>query len=206
MPMDKVIYTRKDVEFLLDWRDKNKDLVRMNACPLKAVKIEVSDNGIAMTFVRSGTTIDVRITQFGKSIGRLVFEILEVGLYKVVKNTARTLNNEDIQGVVTVYASTMAILSYGSATAKPSRKTTTKSQTRRQKPVKSRQRSKSKGATYILKRQGKEAHIVKQGSHRKPEGSFTVRGHFRHYQNGKIIWIEEFMKGSGKKKDKIYKL
>lgn len=36
------------------------------------------------------------------------------------------------------------------------------------------------------------------GRHRSPEGVFQVRGHFRRYQTGKVIWIDGFMKGVDK--------
>lgn len=36
------------------------------------------------------------------------------------------------------------------------------------------------------------------GHHRSPEGVFQVRGHFRRYQTGKVIWIDGFMKGVDK--------
>ena len=32
------------------------------------------------------------------------------------------------------------------------------------------------------------------GHHRSPEGVFQVRGHFRRYKTGKVIWIDGFMK------------
>lgn len=34
--------------------------------------------------------------------------------------------------------------------------------------------------------------------HRSPEGVFSVRGHFRRYADGKIIWIDEYLKGQNK--------
>lgn len=34
--------------------------------------------------------------------------------------------------------------------------------------------------------------------HKSPEGVFSVRGHFRKYANGKIIWIDEYLKGKNK--------
>lgn len=36
------------------------------------------------------------------------------------------------------------------------------------------------------------------GHHRSPEGVFQVRGHFRRYKTGKVIWIDGFMKGVDK--------
>ena len=37
--MDKITYTNNDINFLLEWRDRNQDLVRMGVCPIKAIKI-----------------------------------------------------------------------------------------------------------------------------------------------------------------------
>lgn len=39
-------------------------------------------------------------------------------------------------------------------------------------------------------------YAVPVGHHRSPEGVFKVRGHFRRYKNGKVIWIDEFLKGT----------
>ena len=36
------------------------------------------------------------------------------------------------------------------------------------------------------------------GRHRSPEGVFQVRGHFRRYQTGKVIWIDGYLKGVDK--------
>jgi hypothetical protein len=38
-------------------------------------------------------------------------------------------------------------------------------------------------------------YAVPTSYHRSPEGIFQVRGHFRHYKDGKIVWIESYMKG-----------
>lgn len=40
-----------------------------------------------------------------------------------------------------------------------------------------------------------EVYAVNAGHHRSPEGVFSVRGHFRKYQSGKVIWIDEYLKG-----------
>lgn len=44
--------------------------------------------------------------------------------------------------------------------------------------------------------------------HRKPDHEFSVRGHYRHYKSGKVVWIPEHQRcvGKGKERDKIYKV
>ena len=202
--MDKVVLKNDDMNFLFEWRDNNQDFVRTSTCPLKKLKIIAADVGITLTCIRNERQLDVSITQQGKSKGKMTFEILPFGMYRLVKSSTNIYGKDDVQSVVTVYASLMALLSFGGDTEKESRQTKSgKKNESFKKPSKTR---KTKGITYILKRSGNEAHIVKQGSHKSPQGTFTVRGHFRHYKSGKVVWIEEYSKGSGRKKNKTYKL
>ena len=48
--------------------------------------------------------------------------------------------------------------------------------------------------------------VKRKGERRSPHGQFNVRGHFRHLKGGKVIWIAEYKKGTGAKKNKTYKL
>lgn len=41
-------------------------------------------------------------------------------------------------------------------------------------------------------------YAIQTTAHRSPEGIFSVRGHFRKYKDGKIIWIDEYLKGVNK--------
>lgn len=38
-------------------------------------------------------------------------------------------------------------------------------------------------------------YAVHTSAHKSPKGVFNVRGHFRRYKDGKVIWIDEYMKG-----------
>ena len=38
----------------------------------------------------------------------------------------------------------------------------------------------------------------KNSIHKSPEGIFSVRGHFRKYKSGKVVWISEYLKGLNK--------
>lgn len=40
-----------------------------------------------------------------------------------------------------------------------------------------------------------KCYAVPTTRHRSPEGVFEVRGHFRKYQSGKVIWIDSYLKG-----------
>ena len=206
--MDKITYTNNDINFLLEWRDRNQDLVRMGVCPIKAIKIISIESGITLTCIRRGQLVNISITQLGRSFGVLTLECLPFGFCKIVKCTAKTLKQDDLQSVITVYASTMAIMAFGGQYQAPpkEKKNTNKTMPPSAQKKPGTKKSKSNSITYVLRRTERDAQIVRQGSHARPEGTFSVRGHFRHYKNGRVIWIAEYVKGSGKDKAKNYRL
>ena len=206
--MDKILYTQEDVDFLLDWRDKNKDKVRNYPCPIKAIKIISKVNTSLCTCVRNGNTIKVNVTLGGKPFGKILVEILDSGMYRVYeKKTSKIFNSEMIQSIMTVYASTMALLAYGNETTKQAKQVVHKSNDNKQKLNKKKHnKSNPNGVTYVLRRDSTTAAIIPLGKHRSPQGTFNVRGHFRHYKDGKVVWIAEYSKGRGEKKSKTYKL
>lgn len=60
-------------------------------------------------------------------------------------------------------------------------------------------RSNTRNRKNITFRKFKESlYAVEFRPHKSPEGVFSVRGHFRKYANGKIIWIDEYLKGKNK--------
>lgn len=41
-----------------------------------------------------------------------------------------------------------------------------------------------------------KVYALSTGSHKSPEGVFSVRGHFRKYKSGKTVWVDEYWKGT----------
>lgn len=205
--MDKIFYTKEDMEFLLNWRDKHIDYVHQCVCPIRAIRIISKVNGIALTCVRDGDTIKINVTLDERPYGKLIAHILPSGFYEVDDKTSKILDMESIQSIMTTYVSTMALLAYGNEITKPAKQVDRKPTDNKHKPAKKKsKKSKSSGITYVLRRDSKTAAIIPHGKHRSPQGTFNVRGHFRHYRDGKIVWIEEYSKGRGDKKSKTYKL
>lgn len=55
------------------------------------------------------------------------------------------------------------------------------------------------GTKVITFRKHKDTvYAIHTTAHRSPEGVFSVRGHFRHYKSGKVVWIDEYIKGVDK--------
>lgn len=205
--MDKIFYTKEDMEFLLDWRDKHIDYVHQCVCPIRAIKIISKVNGIALTCIRDGDIIKINVSLNERPFGKLIAHTLPSGYYKVDDKTTKNLNMDEIQSIMTTYASTMALLAYGNEITRPAKQISRRTETNKPNSNKKKpKKSKSSGITYVLRRDSKIAAIMPHGKHRSPQGTFNVRGHFRHYKDGKVVWIEEYSKGSGTKKSKTYKL
>ena len=203
--MNKVILTEDDLNFLLRWRDEHKDLVRQSTVPMKAIKIVCVDSGYTITCVREGATLRFAVNERGAGIGSLTFEMMSNGMCRLVKNRTK-LSNEDRQAVLTVYCSLMALFVYGKSTTARVVEQIEKSERPSTKPQKRSKKRKRNGATYILGRSVNEPQMKVKGSHSSPSCSFIVRGHYRHYKSGKVIWIAEYSKGTGKKKSTTYRV
>ena len=200
--MDKIRLSSADVDYILAWRDEHKDLVRQGVSPLRAVKMLFPDVGITVTAIRNGKALSFSITKKGKSLGRLFYTVQKNGLCALTGDTTR-LSEEDKQSTLTVYASTMALLVFGRTTIESDAEPREiEPAMLYDEPTTPRQR-REKGYTYILRKCNASGH---GGHHRSPRGQFSVRGHYRHYKNGKTVWIREYTKGAGKKRATKYRL
>ena len=203
--MDKVELSREDITALLDWRDAHKDLVRSLPAPLRAIEICFKHNNLRIIGVREDNTLQLRLSNGFDSLGKAKFIISPENVL-IHESGQMRITQESFQSVLTVYCSMMALMTYGRLKSveapeqqkHKSTKTASKKRTRKQ----SRKR-----ITYILRRDNGALVAAPKGSHASPHGEFTVRGHYRHYANGKVVWIAEYQKGTGKKKkSKIYKM
>lgn len=113
------------------------------------------------------------------------------------------VEKDGLQSVLTVYCSVMALMAYGRREAEPQ---DAPSSGQKQAPSKRPTKRKRKRITYILRSVNGALSAVPRGSHASPRGTFTVRGHYRHYKSGKVVWVSEYKKGTGKRKGKIYKI
>ncbi len=206
--MDKVVLSSQDIEWLLEWRDEHKDEVRMMPAPLKAVEIICKDTGWLIKGFRDGLDLKLHINHGGKSLGSSKFKIGASGSLTTMPSKDRMqLEQTDKQSVLTVYCSLMALMTFGNMGADQEHPETRKRSGQPHKAHKGTEKSKNKpSTTYILRKTPKGLQAVSQGSHASPGFEFTVRGHYRHYKSGKVVWVSEFTKGNGKKKDKTYKI
>ncbi len=195
--MDRILLKREDIEGILAWRDRNKELVREAPAPLKAVEIVSKVNGVRVKAFRAGRKLTLYVYHEEKSIGKIVFMFTN-GLAVVLKNST-SLRRDQWESVLTIYCSLMAFMTYEQPEVIAAEDTEVKAHTPTSRKAVKRERN-----TYILRY--KREYIPKGGHHASPKGIFTVRGHYRRYKSGKVVWINEYRKGEGDKKAKTYRL
>lgn len=204
--MDKVELTREDITALLDWRDAHKDLVRSLPAPLKAVEICFKHNDFRIKGIRENSSLRLQLSSGFNSLGKMEFTISPKNEL-IHKNGKMAVTRDSFQSVLTVYCTLMALMTYGRL--KPTEEPRSPREPRPPKKAVQKRPPKqpSKRVTYILRQDNGALVAAPKGSHASPRGEFTVRGHYRHYASGKVVWIAEYRKGTGKKKkSKIYKM
>lgn len=205
--MDKTELTVENIEALLKWRDEHKDEVRSHPAPLKAVEIVIPHSGFRIKGIREGNTLRLHLSRNYEKFGNCTFVRRADGMWASTKDRTKGVSKEDLQSALTVYCSLMALMAYGRMELAPEPEPDVTEKPRRpQKSTKRATRKSVKRTTYILRQVNGTLLAAPRGSHASPGGIFSVRGHFRHYKNGKVIWISEYRKGEGKKKKKTYKM
>lgn len=201
--MDRVLLGADEIKRLLKWRDEHKDLVRLAPAPLKAVEIVMEHNDFRIKGFRDGQILKLHLNSAGKSLGSTVFQITASGTFVTVPGKDKMkVDKEGHQSVLTIYCSLMALMAFGAKVKTDAPAKARNAHTLSQK--KSGRRPEH--ITWVLRTENCNPCIVLKGSHASPSGEFSVRGHFRHYKSGKVVWINEYRKGTGKKTKKTYKL
>ena len=200
--MDKIILSNNDVETLLAWRDDHADLVRRNAAPFKGIMLEFPETKIHIKAYNDAGEIAFYLQINGHKAGKITGQQLPGGFFKARKNTTK-LSSDDVQSIITVYASLMAYIVYHEPEAAAAGETRRQERPKKQKS--GAQRSKN-SVTYLFNHSSSGPRLQRRGQHASPAGAFTVRGHYRKYKNGRTIWIKPYKKGTGGQEHKTYKL
>ena len=197
--MDKVLLGAIDIDALFKWRDSHKDEVRSNPAPVRDLEIICKDSGVKVKCIREPEILKMWVNVGGKSRGHVEFTLTSNGMWNERKNKAQ-LQRDQIQSCLSLYGSVVALMVYGE-------KVHTQSDRRTKSYEGSKcQKKQSGNYTYILRRGGVSVYVGRCGEHSSQKGEFSVRGHYRHYKSGKVVWINEYRKGEGKRNGKKYRL
>lgn len=209
--MDKCVMTNSDVERLFEWRDRHIELTRRCPCPLKGIEIILTDAKCRLKCVRDDDILTI-IYSVGDFKCKYVLKVLPSLYYRLIKTTCKDFDERILQDVAGLYFALMALMTYGDDVEYTPKEldvldeVVTRKLNKKQ-GVHTRKKSSQPSITYLLSRGAGDSISVKaKGHHASPRGEFSVRGHFRRYKNGNVVWIDEYRKGTGKRKDKVYKI
>lgn len=207
--MDKIIFTTKEVESLIRWRDEHKHLVRQMPAPFKAIELRFSDEPIVIKAIRDDQSLKLQVVIANQPQGHVVYALLDVrpnekGLM-LIKNKTK-LNEDELQDCLTIYSSLMALIAYAQPEERSVAEETLTSKPNAVNVNKSQHLKKGVSITYLLSKANGAKRQMAAQERKKPNHAFSVRGHFRHYKSGKVVWIEQHVRCDGKKKSKTYKL
>lgn len=190
----RYILDEEGYSYLQEWTDANMD--RTIYCPMFGKKAEIILKDYDMTFYveekRNGDC-KYRITDSDGTLAKGVITrdssydhdfMLEVDLAEKIRIMPDDVH-ETFMKFVRLYAGAFKMINcfmfYGNLTAN--------------KEFTAAGRNDGQIKIITLRKFKDTIYAVPVGSHRSPEGVFSVRGHFRHYQDGKVIWIDEYLKG-----------
>ena len=107
--MDKILLSSADVEMLLKWRDQNIELVRQAPAPFKAILLDFPETKIQVKAINDAGRITFYISVNGARLGKITGLHLPGAYFKIYKDTTG-LKRDDVQSVITVYISLMALI------------------------------------------------------------------------------------------------
>jgi hypothetical protein len=204
--MDKIKMSKADVDRLLAWRDEHQTEVYAMPAPLKGIEITINEEvPVIFKAIRENLNLRMHVNINGHPIGNLEFKIIP-GAFCVVTKNKSNIPQDAVQSMLTIYSSLMACMVYSTPTIRGNPEMS-KSKTMNGKAKPKQKKSKAApNVVYILRETNGRLIAAPQGSHASPKGEFSVRGHYRHYKNGKVVWINPYKKGTGKTKSKVYRL
>lgn len=202
--MDKLVLTTDEIEKIFQWKDENKDYVRDMISPVKAIEIVCSDIG-RLKCIRENDSVKVSLFNNYSKIADAKVDILpNIRKFNVVSYKSKHIKLDDFAQLISLYFIVMALMTYGNEDKEYEYTYNSTVETATANPKKKTGGNK-KNKVYILKNNKGTINLGVKGSHASPKGIFNVRGHWRHYKNGKKVCIAEYEKGSkNKKKSKTY--
>lgn len=196
--MDIIHIDAASYDKLMNWQEENRELVKAiapyNKYYFQRAEVVFTDSNIVGYFDFKRDLLRLRIKRNKKQIAncRIVpkpddFDN-DYGIYFDLMVNDESLPYDDackvIQVVANTYIAYNALLIYGDLVDGSS--------------ITPRTRTEGGDKHYFVREYDNKIYAVSSHAHRSPEGVFSVRGHFRKYKSGKVIWIDEYLKGTDK--------
>lgn len=203
----KIPLTSEQVEKLLAWRDQHKELVRALVVPFPECSI-LSENGMKIRIeqdeaLKSVYRFTVTDTNAHKVKGRFTYSTKTSYLWHGLPK----LSKDETQTTITIWATVCAYIAnfQPELVGRPGDSVGASA---------SVHTPSAKAANNAADRVIYLRPIVFTSEHESPvkrkytpcENAFSVRGHYRHYKSGKVVYVRPYEKGTGKEKDKRNKV
>ena len=206
--MDKIVVTPDDIDKINELYEGEKGLSpKILRIPIDDVEILYGDMSARVYHKDGKFTIYVEVER--KKKGKIILKKETDGSFVFTKNTlniGNAIDNKDFADqIIALYLSIMVYMVDGGFeevdVTESNGNITNESHKLLKGNVKTRIAPRK---TYITRKRYRKK--PNGGHHASHQGEFSVRGHYRHYKSGEVVWIEPFVKGTGVKKDKTYKL
>lgn len=199
--MDRIKMTREDTDRLFDWMMAHEDYIKRIPAPLGAIKIIFEYNPLRVRFRRNQNKLTIYASTSEHNLGKLDMELRD-GRF-VPQKDVQTLGitSEALIHVFSVYIGLMAYMVYGKVEAHVEG-----SKRAMREHANGSKNARIRSTYSLIWNQTEPSGVSHGGHHASPKGCFTVRGHYRHYKSGNIVWIKEYTKGKGKPHGRLYKL
>lgn len=220
--MVKINVSSSDINELMKWKDNHKDRVRSGDIAFTDVEIICDDLlkiRVKKMYKRDGyDTYGFELSDvisnhiMGRFVIKLYYDKTGPSLFAVEKGNPE-LGTGETQDSLTLWASIQAyVIDY-----QPKEIEVEKAKSAANKNKKKRNKKQSndvhiikiKDIVYINKMESKLNQNESHRAYTKPDFAFSIRGHIRHYKNGKTVYIHPYMKNVNKDdvpSDKLLKI
>lgn len=173
--------------------------------PFKVIEMQFPQTKINVKGFRNEDKLKLQVSRKGLPLGYVEFAILPTGIV-ISKGNKSKLRDDEAQDCLTVYCSLMALITYARPEERSVAEETLISKSTAANVNKSKYLKKGISVTYLVSKATEVKREVVKRERRSPKYAYSVRGHFRHYKSGKVIWVEQYIRGDKEKKSKTYKL
>lgn len=205
--MVKIPLTTEQIKSLLVWRDQHKKLVRALVIPFDDCCIISADAG-AMVKARKSSESCYVITASNTESHEIYCKFLfDCASWKVVEKWGR-IKDEFKQNSITVWATVSAyIVNFQPELVEVDQKEPKSNGTTVHKANAKAANKAADRVIYLnpITFTHEHENAVKR-KYTPCENAFSVRGHYRHYKSGKVVYIQPYEKNAGKEKDKRNKV
>lgn len=215
--MDRIVMSIYDMDKLMVWKDKNKDLVR-NAHPVLKEGIIDIEGTFQVHFKYNFAEVQYELLMDGTVMFSFKYNLLSKAIKVLHESTAfkirmlqcKGYQEEWVKDVIAVHFASMAYMEHHIPEVVEVERTRVKSKSTKKKSKHKVAKEKVvKFKQYTLKNLG---NVIAEPQHRESYvrhiAAWTVRGHWRTYKKtGKKVWIPSYKKGSeDAEASKVYKI